>query len=330
MSERERRSLLRELVEVANRLVGGEPSPDVVVRAAADAKTIQAAMTDDYQCEMRTRFDDLGRDLHAYAASPSSDALRRSLREAIHNARGHTVGALASVTRTQTRWEGGGVRFIFTESPDRTLIDAEAKVLSDAYGPRIVANLLRVMAGANRLCSVLHLLKLLNEQASRESVSYERDLYFLAMLSFGYLKEVAEAIGGLEEAGIKRKLLEAGEAWTKMQLLKREWEAGSGKGVRDDIVFHLGWTNESANVVADDARSGQTLTLMQMDGSRKHIDSSFPAAESMLARASKLTMVDFVGLIEGSFEAYNTLFDGIALILRDLLTQCGARLPPTG
>jgi hypothetical protein len=87
LSERERRSLLRELLAVADRLLTANTlTPEDVALAETDAQGVRSRMTDGYVCDMRKRFDELAKAVGDFAAD---QAWKRSFKTAAFRSRCH-------------------------------------------------------------------------------------------------------------------------------------------------------------------------------------------------------------------------------------------------
>jgi len=223
----ERRRLLRELVEAVDILLRAldVSDPSAVVAAIADVDRTRSewdAGESGYKSELGKIFDDL--ELHARsAAGPNATEVERNnLRNAFLGARGSVSGAHAAGRRTITIDHGGGARQSLGWYPLRASFEVEARVLSDRFGPQLVAHLLRVLAGATRIAALLDLIGLNTEHTKRDSARRERNFYTAALLACAYLKEISNTIDSLGGTGTCRRLTDPAP-WVAVQNLAKDW-----------------------------------------------------------------------------------------------------------
>jgi ribosome modulation factor len=328
LSERERRGLLARLLEATDELLAARTSQHAPAMAEAFAKAsaCRSELNDGYVCEMSLRFDEVYGCLSAAADASASDAHFRSLQDAVDRARGQVLGAIASGSRAVVAHCGGGVRRVVAGDPARELLEVEVRILRDRFGADLVGGVLRLMAGGNRIAALLHFIKLNSTHVVRDSVAFERNFHFAALMTFAYLKELSRVLDDLSAAGIKGNLTDAAP-WTELHRLRRRWEGGIRRTLRDNVVFHLGWRDEAGAEVEKWATDGERVALLELDHERTGMDFRYSAGESLLMSACGLTLADYRSIISDGVEAYSPLFLSIARLVDDLLRQCGARLP---
>jgi hypothetical protein len=146
------------------------------------------------------------------------------------------------------------------------------------------------------------------------------------MLSFAYLKELAEVVKDLSAAGIERALTDTGP-WRKLQELQRYWERGTRSTLRDDVMFHLAWKGVAETELAKLAGEGWALPLFEHDPDPTQFHTRFTAGEALVMTASGLTLADFREIVTEAVESYGPLVNAVMRIIDDLLRQCGARMP---
>jgi hypothetical protein len=255
--------------------------PGAIERAMNAAQTARAEMNDGYVCDMSECFDKVETAVRAAGAGGATDAERTALRHAIVRALGHVAAHVEGTDFRMTDY-GEGVRSVVAGTPPRLSIEVDCKVLCDRFGPRLVANLLRVMAGANRIAAALHFIKLNSRHVVEDSVAYQRNFHFAAIMTFAYLKEVSRALDDLSSAGIKGQLTDQGP-WLKLQELRQHWERGARKTLRDDVAFHLGHSDATRVQVEKYVAAGERIALFQVDEDRSDL-SIYHYCRSLTAR----------------------------------------------
>lgn len=327
LPERARRALLRDLLDAASRLLAAaEGDKATITQAMLASESLRAEMNDGYECDISDHFHAVYEKMRAFASTADSSS-RTSLQEAFLKARGYAVDGITGATRTLTTYYGGGVQGVFTENPDRLLLEVKIKPLCERFGAPIVANLLRAMAGANRIITLLHFIQLTLQHVPPASVAFERNRQFASMQTFAYLKELSGVLNDLRRVGIERHLTDR-QPWFTLQTLQSHWERGSRKTLRDDVLFHLGWPTETRRAVEKEAQTDERVVLVEGDADRIALHSRFTAGESLLLVACGLKLSDFREIVESGATAYDPLFDSLEAIFDDLLRQCGAKLPP--
>jgi len=240
--------------------------------------------------------------------------------------RGFVEGPVAKGMFWRATYYGGGVRIVNAGDPVRQTLEVDASVLSHRYGARLVAALLRVMAGVNRIAALLHFIKLNSEHVDDGSVSSERNFHFAALLTFAYLKELFEALGDLSGAGIKRHLREL-DPWRQLQDLETYWITGNRKTVRNEVMFHLGDIGPATKSIEAQADARFTLPLLDSDPDPTGMPARFTAGEALVMTASGLTLMDYAEIATRAVASYGPLVTSVFRIMDDLLRQCGANMP---
>jgi hypothetical protein len=329
VSERERRRILARLIDAADALLAASTAQDAsaVADALAKADSCRSELNDGYVCEMSLRFDEVHKCLYAAATSSASEADRGALRDAVDRARGQVVGAIAAGTNTAIAHYDGGVRRMVVGEPPREVLEVDVGVLRERFSADLVGGVLRLMAGGNRIAALLHFIKLNATHVAKDSVAFERNFHFAALMTFAYLKELSRVLEDLGAAGIKGKLSDVAP-WTELHRLRQHWERGIRKTLRDDVIFHLGWRDPASKEIEKWANDHERVSLLELDQQRSGMDLRYSAGESLLMSACGLTLADLRSIIEDGVDAYSPLFLSIARIVDDLLRQCGARLPP--
>jgi hypothetical protein len=333
LPERVRRALLRDLLDAAERLLVGlkERDGDKVDQALADVKSARVALDDGYVCDMSKAFDAVHSSVGAVSLTSPSDAERKAVRDAIDEARGYVLDPYATGERWVAVYYGGGVRSVWGGAPLRHKLEVDAKVLCDRFGVELVAALMRVMAGTNRVATLLHLTRLSARNAPEDSVAAERNFHFAALLTFAYLKELTRAIDALGAERISLRLTDQ-DPWRELQALRKRWERGKRAKVRDALMFHLGEKEETEAELRRSLASipqGEPsfLPLVESDPDHRDAFMRFTAAEAILIKAAGLDLPDLSEITGDAVGVFGPLFASVQRILDDLLRQCGARLP---
>jgi hypothetical protein len=281
------------------------------------------------------------RRLRPYSDTPllvteSQKVARRHATQVAEDNFGETFGVLDAdgaiilrVPQRPTRFRavdrGGGVRAIQTEGPDRLALDTELPALCAKFGSELVANLLRVHAGANRFISLLHFLQLNTEHVTRESVAWERNFHFAALQILGVYREISIALGQLGNTGIKRHLTDTAP-WTQLQRICKRWRQDAPTRLRNSVLFHLGFPDDTRAALEKKRHAGDRVLLIENDPNKNHMHSRFTGGEDLLLAASGLQLEELEDTIEDSLDDFDAFFTGLEVITRDLLKQCGARL----
>jgi hypothetical protein len=154
------------------------------------------------------------------------------------------------------------------------------------------------------------------------------------MMTLAHLKEIAEALGHLERAGIKRHLTDVAP-WTELQAIRREWQGKPNSKVRDSIMFHFGHPHETTEVLTKETKDASALRAPLLERDREPNDGRSPpyyyspASEALLLKACDLTPAMLSAFMhDGLGAAYERFLSCVIRIVTDLLQQCGARMPP--
>jgi hypothetical protein len=324
---------LRDLLESAERLLVGLKEQDgpKIEEALASARSARATLNDGYVCDMSKAFDRVEACIVDASTSSPSDAARKALRDAVDEERGHVLDPYATGSQWAAIYYGGGVRRVWGGEPLRHKLEVDAKVLCDRFGVELVAALMRVLAGTNRIAALLHLTRLNSRNAVRDSVAGERNFHFAALLTFAYLKELTRALDALGAAKISLRLTDQ-DPWRQLQALRQHWERGTRAQVRDDLMFHLGRRDETEaelkkSVAGGPGSEAALLALVETDPDHPDAFMRFTAAEAILLKAAGLELPELSEIARDAVEVFGPLFGSVQRILDDLLRQCGAQLP---
>ena len=335
LPERIRCGLLRELLAVADGvidIVEMEPPADeaiiaiIVGKGVLEGRRLRKEMGNGYSCPLNDRFDAVADAIEHIAVSHTDESFRE-LRGAAFRARGITEGVDAKSVRTIETPLGGEVYGVAYLPSGRVRLVANVKVLCECFGAPLVANLFRVLAGADRIASLLHLIRLNGKHVPHDSVAYERNFHFAAVQILAYLKELSGPISQLSVLSLADRLTNT-EPWDQLLELMKRWKSKTSTEFRDDVVFHLGHAKETTTVVERLASRGQSTIVLEWDGADRS-DQRYVAGEELLLEAVGLTMDVFDDLIRDGVQSFGPLFTSISLIVDDLLRQCGATRMPS-
>jgi hypothetical protein len=328
LSERARREVLAELIGAAERLLHAlrESDPTEIAASLSDAGTARANLNDGYVCDMSRAFDEIESCIATVTHDAHADSEIQALRHAVDMARGYVSPVLADAYRWRSIDVGGTAQITVWGEPQRQTVYVEAKSLCDRFGARLVAALLRVMAGLDRIASLLDFIRLNATHVRQNSIEYERNFHFAALESFAYLKELSEATTDLSGAGIERALRDT-DPWLQLKAIQREWRGALPSAVRNEVMFHLGNLEEVTTYLQQCAQSAQRMPLLESDVDGKGLETRFSAGSLAVLLAGGLTLADYGGLADRAVQSYGPLVSSVARIADDLLRQCGARLP---
>ncbi|MGH7293636.1 MAG: hypothetical protein ACRELB_01825 [Polyangiaceae bacterium] len=215
------------------------------------------------------------------------------------------------------------MRVVHGQPTGRTTVDVEVSTLVARFGSALVASLLRLCAGANRVISHFHLLTL-NDQLDPTSLARERNFQFLVMQLIGYLREFGRVVDDLAKANIEKALTDR-SPWDEIAKERARWDDRAG-AIRNDITFHLGWPSRTIPAIEKQAARRARTVIHELDGNRR-VDARFTGGDALLLQSCGMQTEEFRGLVDYSADAWAVILLSLESIIRDLLTQCGARLP---
>jgi hypothetical protein len=275
---------------------------------------------------MSNTVEEIGKRLDVASTGTPADAELRALRHALDSAYGYLNAPAAKAPRWLAVDHGGGVRSIYAGEPMRHCLEVDASVLCERFGTRLVAAFLRLMAGTGRIASLLHLIRLNSNHAPPKSVAKERNFQLAALLTWAYLNELTVVLNDLSGAGIARHLTDP-KPWAVLQQLQRHWERDARATMRDNVMFHLGFKDETQKQMDEQAKAHMPLPLVERDVGHADTFMRFTAGDALVMTASGLGLSDFDDLAREAVDMYGPLFESVHDILSDLLRQLGARLP---
>ena len=208
--------------------------------------------------------------------------------------------------RSQTRYFEFGVRGFRNEDPDRSGVEVDLDVLCRRFGSDLVANLLRVHAGANRVISLQDFVRLNTEHIANGSVEHERNLHFAALQILGVFRETAVALGHLNGTGIKRVLTDP-TPWLALQSMQRRWSRHVPEHFRSSVLFHLGFPHDVRVALERKINKSPYMVLFENDLTDEHLSFRFSAGEDLLLMASGLRLEDIEDIVEDSLEDMKTI-----------------------
>lgn len=155
------------------------------------------------------------------------------------------------------------VRFFDEGNLLRLEIDDFASFRS-ALGEEILSAFCRCFVQADRLTSLAHFTRLLQQHCAPDSVAVTRDLYTMAWFAVGTLREYGKAIQKLRTAFAKGGILEKdSDEWKRLLEFEKRWERDPAYfKLRDLIAFHVDPDDEIIPRGLDELAKKPPVTLL--------------------------------------------------------------------
>ena len=154
------------------------------------------------------------------------------------------------------------------ESDDYLHIETDdLPALRDAMGAELFSAFCRCFVHADRLTSLIHFVRLLEEHCDSDSVAFSRDLYNITFLAVGTLREYMKAVQLLRGEMHKADCLDKkSPQWQALLEVEKRWEQNREYvKLRDLVGFHVDPNGEIVPRGLDRIGEQDTVTIVMLD-----------------------------------------------------------------
>jgi hypothetical protein len=213
---------------------------------------------------------------------------------------------------------------VYTTKSDgtRLLETTDLDALRKALGDGVLVSFLRCFVWADRLQSLIHFGYL--DKSPTDSLRYMRDLNMIAWFGGGVLYEAADAVIGLEKAGVVVKLADTAH-WRKLRAMARRWLRNRLLiRVRNNFAFHVDPKTVRKGVAAA-CQEGERRLILGSDGGKKAGHFSLSLGIDLLLKGLNVREVDLHRVIRIMAHDHAHFSGLVQKVFSEALKGCGVR-----
>ena len=216
-----------------------------------------------------------------------------------------------------------GLRYTTKSDGTRLFETTDLDALRMALGEGLLVSFLRCFVWADRLQSLINFGYL--DESPTDSFRHMRNLHTIAWFGGGVLYEAADAVSGLEKAGVAMKLADTTD-WRKLRAMARRWRSDKLLiRVRQNIAFHVDPKTVARGVAAACREGGRWLVLGGDEGKTAGSFSLSLGMELLLAGLN-VRAADLRRVIRSMARDHGRFSGLVQKVFRGALKGCGAGL----